>query len=232
MLERVYGNPASTIINDEPCIGVFKEGACQRFRIGAVGRLVVEANVNGTLEATEEAAIGALTTLTQSSEEEIDDAFDTGVLNGTALDENQLAVLEEFYDNILPNVTMEAALESYVRIIQTPPKLTDPSVMKEMCSYDNTIVSIYSDVIDQVFGYSVEQAQNVTSTLADLGPANWTQSTGCDHWVYLVGGDGCFLGPDEDIFEFFTWGAPRYAKLDVLMSGDDGVMCEAIVSDQ
>ena len=231
MLEVTYGTKAGVIMNYDSCAGVFREGACERFKLGDTAETIVKGNMDGTLDELRAALAG----LMSASNAELEGVVSTGVYNGSALPAGYVRMLEEWNDNKLPNVSLSDALGVEVVRLTNTPKIVDPAQLREACSSDNAILFLISSVIDPYFGYSLEQALNVNRTLAEIGPvgkgAGWTQTTECDHLVYLVGGDdGCFLGPERNVFKIFTWGSPRYAKLDILMDGSDGMLCSATVS--
>ena len=108
-------------------------------------------------------------------------------------------------------------------------KILDTSTMEEICSHNATALAVAAAPLN-AFGYSIDTALN--TTLSDLVqqsglPPDWSETTACNHLIYLVH-DGCFLGPEGNIFKVWTWGQYRYATLDTLIYGGESMLCAAM----
>ena len=161
------------------------------------------AGANGTIDELEEEYIRFATA--GLSDAELLEGMNTGAINGTAIPFAPLMVdiLREANDALLPNVSLSEGLEVQAKVLFLD-KITDASLLDELCSSDVAILSVLIDVMGWA-APSVEDAQKNAWALSSFGgnKAGWTQGAPCDHFVYLA---GCGLGPDGgDIYEAYSW---------------------------
>ena len=78
MLEVTYGTKAGVIMNYDSCAGVFREGACERFKLGDTAETIVKGNMDGTLDELR----AALASLMSASNAELEGVVSTGVYPG------------------------------------------------------------------------------------------------------------------------------------------------------
>ena len=235
MIEMVYGVEAVLIMNETLCDMYLQKGACPRLLLGEVGKGDAINKLDGTVDQNDD----FFRQLVQADlpEEELEAALREGKFNGTTLTLSEAAIRQvaAVEAEMLPNSTIPEVIADFENIFYNPPKITKRAMLEEMCSYDVAVVSVIAELV-QRFAFSIDTVPNAT-VLADLVPyPGWTQNTETDHDIYLKGNtgnnSGCNLGPNGDIFEFFTWGQSRFASLDMLMTPDasDGVMSEGKVA--
>ena len=230
MIEMVYGVEAALIMNETLCDVYLQKGACPRLLLGEIGVSGVIQRVGGS--GREVGAFFDQLLKADLPEEELEAALRDGEFNGMILPESGERLERGFDAERLPNVSLLEVFRN-AGFVDNPPKITVPAMLEEMCLYDVAIISAVISLV-QTFPTSIEKVSNAT-VLADLVPyPGWTQNAKCDHALYLksnTGNDsGCNLGPNGDIFEFFTWGQSRFASLDMLMNANDGVICSAVVA--
>ena len=230
MIEMVYGVEAALIMNETLCDMFLQKGACPRLLLGEIGVSGVIQRVDG--RGREVGAFFDQLLKADVPEEELEAALRDGEFNGMILPESGKRLERGFDAERLPNVSLLEVFRN-AGVVENPPKITERAVLEEMCSYDVAIINAIISFV-QTFPTSIERVSNAT-VLADLVPyPGWTQKTETDHDIYLKGNtgnnSGCNLGPNGDIFEFFTWGQSRFASLDMLMNANDGVICSAVVA--